>query len=443
VLPAEAHRAYALLREPSALRALLDDKLNADDKEAEEVALPLSAQTPSARLIVNREGRGVTCLASTMATPAPTLVWAVVERFLERQDQQLKARIAASRDEGKADNQKPLLRALRFAYRLTRDEYDAIVPLMPLVQDDVFKLCGKVVTKTAKLRRTAQDKGGKRWPLKGDGEVDAFWREYTAAALQLTLLDEHPGSTELRLATLSTGDAQLSFRALWTLVRRPQRTLDALDMLIAHASKPPVAGLAMLLSVIAARFPDLRGRCENTHARAKKRFDALEDLSDGHVRQAPYGMLLMSALPLLLWRYPPRDLRTDDGAERFKARVGEVQRAALLDNLSLPEMAGRVGGWMERVVELLDPYRHVDQRQAWKPYGGSPDSKEERVRLILWRAIIRDLRRPVLGLPDELLALLSAAPLDAVLPPERPDVSWRVRAGREYLRELLPTIFTS
>lgn len=441
--PAAADRGFALLRDAASLVRFLERQAEMDPALAgvEEVALPLAEGDDPPRLVVSRQGRGITCLGSGMTTPAPTLAFADVQAHLDARARALQTQAALARDDEKDGALRSLPRAFELAYRLTRAELDDLRALGPLVGPVLFQRCVAVVDEVYGWRKSL-----KRWPLKSAEAAEAAWRRYTSACVGLLALDEHPALEQLCFSCLATGDAQLSVRALWLLANRPERTLDALDALLAGEDSPAVAGLGSVVRVIASRFPDLRGRCRRVWLAAAERGqldEAQTSALDDDVELPAFAVVFLSALPLLLLRHPPPGLHDEEARQRFLVTTAQAQQEALAQGLGLGRAAERMGPWTRRVVELLDPLRHVRARQGWRRGSDVGGDKPERVRLVLWRAILRDLRMPALALPVEVLAFLTSAPLDAVLPPARPDVVWRLRAGREYMQVLLPQLLGS
>lgn len=108
-LPAAADRAFAALRDREALAAFVREKAPGQGS-ADEVALALAPGDDPPRLLVSRQGRGVTCLASGMATPSAVVPYGEVQAFVDEQQRLLRARMVIAQDEQRLENQRPLTR---------------------------------------------------------------------------------------------------------------------------------------------------------------------------------------------------------------------------------------------------------------------------------------------------------------------------------------------
>jgi hypothetical protein len=405
VVPEVADRAFALMRDRAALKALVEAETPAD---ASEIALALDGSATPPHLVVTRSGRAVTCLAAGMHASGTPIPFAVVERELARRATALRVSVAVHAHNA-IDGERPLERLVGHPEELGRDDFALVDRLFPLVESAFANAIEQTVARLSSAAHTSH--------LSLDDDA-------ARALFRMMLFSSHAllsGRASERvlphaLDALRLDDAVLAPRALWILANRPEPVLAVLDALVEKTKTLPPAW-ARLLVVIGARHQAHSSVCARLLARAGVEA-AIPDVKDGKT-----ALVFWLHMPLLLGRFCPTSVRDMPAAVRH-AVVDEARRAVSGQTLPWRAVAQRLGPWFVRIADILDVERWLSHP--------SPDvlvtpaqHQGERVRLILWRAMLTRAFVPLAALPVEVQLGLSAAPFGALVPRARAEPFFR------------------
>lgn len=388
-LPSAADRGFMLLRSRERLRGLLARAATDDAGLAacERLALPLGPGAMPARLIVERDGAGVTCLAPEMASTAPELPWALVQAWLDEERRLFRAQVEAQRPGGPTHTT-PLGRAFLFPWRITRAEMDALETLAPLFIDlarenIVYAGEALAVLRTRPMSLTDESAG-------------SLWQLYAGAAVWLMACRREPDAVALAYALLANAhDVHLTARALWILVADPDRTFERTPEIAKEHEVLVGSACRYVLPAIALRHP-ARARDAARAARALLERAPIADASD--VEAAILSM--------------------QDGREVLRALLEEHGE----------ELAGSEAACWAPLAEIGATPR-MDAKRA----GVLID--DERASAAVWRRVLAARELPLLLPDDPFFPLLAAlVPLEALLPLDEPDPAWRRSEGIAYVR---------
>lgn len=381
-----AERGFSLLRDRRALARFLRVAMK-DDLDATRITLPLGPGDAVARLVVTRDGQGVTCLAPHMASSAPSVPWRLVERFLEGIARLFRARVQVQR-EAEGTRATSLSRVVRQPWRLVNDDLQALEDIAPIFIErakDQLLYALEAIELLRKLPAVPKAVA-----------LESMWTLYVGAAHWLIACRREPRVVPLAYATLiGANDVHLAARALFTLVADPEQTLT-------HT--PRIAGDNEHIVFTACRY-------------------VLPGIAFRHPARAREAARLAKEL---LERVPAEGGEEVIEVIRSLADGEEARRNVLAIVESAEE--GGTGAWRP-LAELgapprLAPRPHLDDG--------------ERADVAAWRHFFSRRTLPLLLTDDATTPLLAAlAPFEAFLPGEAPDADWRRSAGVEYVRRTL------
>jgi hypothetical protein len=458
-VPAVAERAFELLRFPGPLVALLKSQEQREPgfRAAERLALDLTPDPEGAKLVVNRDGVGVTCLGQGMACNLPTVPWPHVERYLQERADLLRRTVAEQRlKEAEEEGASPLDRCVTYGYRMTRAEYDALRALSPLLTSRVAKSVAQVSQWLRAARRAG--KLARRDPR----AAETLWREYASACVGLMATGHEKAMVRSCLTACASGDVLLATRGLWLCVNQPERTiLFAEEAAELEARAGPGGGsgpvalpghnallLATPLLCIARRFPHLRQAAVGSFSRLStgglRDLDRFRHAMSERDRDVEAHRLLYLASMVHVWLSalcPPEVLERVAGlnpALRASAIVEAIQRG----DRDLPHLGLLADPWHAQVLAAWQPLRDMARPRPVQPVRLAGDGDRERERVDVWRvAVTATLLSPTLD-DTPYAEVLSAAPVEALVPREEPDAAWRLSQGVQYVLETLPGIVT-
>jgi hypothetical protein len=435
---AAADRGFALLRDREALSAFLAQRAAASEAfaGAEKIAFALDDGDRPAHLLVARDGGGVTCLGPGMGFAAPVVTFAETRAFLDERARLVRAQVALQRAAQENEASSPLMRAVHYAYRLTRSEYDMLVAVSPLAVGLWMEMVQVVVERIVDLRERRQ------W-VHDDEQAQALWRIYTAACHAVMLGAAHDEMFFHTVLAAMTGDSLLAGRALWVLVNHPQRTLRLADEVTTSTTVAATFG-ATVLPMIALRFPAYRKDAAQLARKLAPRGDESPDVAGAYVlgMEEDRGEIEKVLVVLV--------------ATLFRAQLGEDERVRLNDDTAARiARVNAVSGGVAK-ADAFDPVVGALWRQ-WRPLDDlgapartaprSPPALEnddaERRRIEHCRRALDGCILPVGGRgPTALQAMAAAMPIEALLPGTEPDPVWRLSTGADYVRNELRVMVT-
>jgi hypothetical protein len=418
---AAADRGFALLRDRAALVWLIESIGESREAfaSADRIAFALGPGDAPPHLLVTRDGRGVTCLGPKMAFAAPAVPFDDVKRHLEEQERVLRARIALTQ----SDPHGPLYRAIRYAYRMTRAEFDAVKTMSPLcmnmLQTNILDFVRVVIFDRRKSGMWTREQSA----------LEAIWRMYTSAAVSLMIVGHDDDEAGFACAYLAAGsnDVILSARGLWLLANHPARTLRFVEKKILE-SGPDSFIAGAVLPAVAARCPSYA----RDAAALMKRCGAEADgfvcgLDSRHVVN-----LVNAAVIFLRAREPALFERRLAGDDESIERVFDAHANGVVDGDALAALHGDESHALWRRWRPLDGLREQPN-----PVPRAKLVPAEADRVDLWRAALMGQVQPVThGLSD----IVGGAPIEALIPGDKPDPEWRLSAGVDYCAETLPRI---
>lgn len=426
--PAVAERGYELLRDREALADLIARAARDDPRidENERVALALAPRDPCAHLVATRAGDGVTTLAAGMAHTLPTVPFTRVSAFLESQATLLQASIEVHKNLAE-DERSPLVRAFCHPHRVTREEFERLRKLAPLFCDLLREHVVEATDATMEVTPPRRP-----W---SDTRLDALWRLYMRGALFLTL-DGFDCPIQFLLRAATACDVALSGRAIWHMANRPEETLDA----IARGHEEGLLGEVTMLMAALYVLPAVATR-QPAYEKDALRLAAALTPAMAMPGNNPHRHRLVVELAYPLVVYLPqlmpapwRDLSeaTEERLDRA-ARIGaETLKARDLD-VPLLELAEAISPWHAETVRALDPLRDIGAPRQTRVRATSSLDSKERVRVAMWRGMLRERALPLRGTEHYMAMLLSLAPLEALAPLDDPDPTLSLSHGRTYL----------
>jgi hypothetical protein len=439
--PAAAERGFRLLREREALAHLLAQRAADDARfDADVVAFALADGDAPPHVLVDRAGRGVTCLGPGMAVDAPVLPFAVTTAFLDGRARLLQARRAVLAEHEAPAHQAALVRAVEHPHRLVRDELLVLRALTPLlgVAHHAAAIEAAVGEVVAVVR-------GERASERG---LQASWRLVMGGAASLLVAGHEPPMFGAAVAAVATGDPHLGVPAVWQLVHHPAQTLrlaravveadDATVGTTPNTTLPATLHATLLATLLDTVLPALACRCAAFARDADAVARLLQQrlglpttgLEDEHAAALDFARQLVLLLPLVLRQVCP----------------DAVAAAQLVDGVAL---AGRLQGcrtvddvWAEASpwTQMVLGHWRLAARRAEPPRttlrATSSLTDGERVATALWRAAVVEGALPVRGAGPFFACLVAHAPVEALLPGDEPEPAWALSRGVARLRAL-------
>lgn len=431
VPPRVAEMAHTLLREPRVLAHwfhLLARRLP-ELAGAPRVALPLAPGDRPPLLLVERTGVGVTCLAAGMACDAPRVPAHEVAGLCELLERRFRKRVLQQRLMADPELDGTLARALSCPDKLTLAAFRHMQTLAPLLTDRLDDWLEEV---TRLLDRGAYDPAVLRYLT--DKEAADVWRLYLGVAFCLVAVGTVHADAQRAWAAALAPDVMLAARGSWLQVNQPERTLAFVeDCWKAHV--PGVKEFSWpLLVAMGCRFGRWRAACE-----------ALAKAMGEERRMIPQGRMLEHVRRLLLARachLVPLRARFD-GAP--KADVEALRHAAAAPRTAYLEGADFAGMWERTPGPARELFHALDLAREWDVPAsmvlppGDPDARAA-LRAWAWQRVLASQPESMLSATAVDQALVTAAPLAALVPPPAPADWMALSYGVRLLREHLPRV---
>jgi hypothetical protein len=431
--PAAAERGFRLLREREALAHLLAQRAADDARfDADVVAFALAEGDAPPHVLVDRAGRGVTCLGPGMAVDAPVLPFAVTMAFLEGRARLLQARRAVLAEHEAPAHQAALVRAVEHPHRLVRDELLVLRALTPLL--GVAHHAAAVEAAVGEIVAVVR---GERASERG---LQASWRLVMGGAASLLVAGHEPPMFVAAVAAVATGDPHLGIPAVWQLVHHPAQTLQLARAVVEFDDATPATALPATLhaTLLDTVLPALACRCAAFARDADAVARLLQErlglpttgLVDEHAAALDFARQLVLLLPLVLRQVCPDAVAAAQLVDGV-ALAGRLQGCRTVD-----EVWAESSPWAQMVLRHwgLAARRAEPPRTTLRATSSLTDG--ERVATALWRAAVVEGALPVRGAGPFFACLVAHAPVEALLPGDEPEPAWALSRGVGRLRAL-------
>ena len=187
------------------------------------------------------------------------------------------------------------------------------------------------------------------------------------------------------------------------------------------------------LAAIPLALPALAFRCPTWHrdaVRLLRRLNGGDDFFDERALRHDVLTRTVALAPILLHEFCPNYDTLKDDVE-VKARVGAA--------VDVDDMARLASPWHADVFRIWRPFADCARAPRLVPRPVRSVTDDDDAAVTLWRSV---LRLPIMGLREAnwLAPLVALAPIEALVPGDVVDAGWKLSAGVDFIKGVLPGI---